>query len=106
MHYLLTEWEEYHKRNVGQGSGRTNCSFEVALAWCTNAKNLLQNVHGFLPFQLALEQNPKLLSVINDKPPACTPQSNSKILMDNLNAIHKAREAFVMSENSEEFVEH
>ena len=28
----------------------SKCSFEVALAWCTNAKNPLQNVHGFSPF--------------------------------------------------------
>ena len=76
-------------------------SFEVALAWCTNAKNSLQNVHGFSPFQLALSQNPKLPSMINDKLPAYTPQSSNKILMDNLNVIHKAREAFIMSENSE-----
>ena len=79
----------------------SKCSFEVALAWCTNAKNSLQNVHGFSPFQLALGQNPKLSSMINDKPPAYTPQSSIKILMDNLNAIHKAQEAFIMSENSE-----
>ena len=57
-------------------------SFEVVLAWCTNAKNSLQNVHGFSPFQLALCQNPKLPSVINYKPPAHTPQSSTKILMD------------------------
>ena len=79
----------------------SRCSFEVALVWCTNAKNSLQNVHGFSPFQLALGQNPKLPFMINDKPPAHTPQSSSKILMDNLNAIHKAQEAFIMSENSE-----
>ena len=48
----------------------SKCSFEVALAWCTNAKNSLQNVHSFSPFQLSLGQNPELPSVINDKPPA------------------------------------
>ena len=44
------------------------CSLEVALAWCINAKNPLQNVNGFPPFQLALGQNSKLSSVLSDKP--------------------------------------
>ena len=77
------------------------CSLEVALAWCINVKNSLQNVHGFLPFQLALGQNPKLPSVLSDNPPAFMSPSSSKILLDNLNALHKAREAFIMSESSE-----
>ena len=77
------------------------CSLQVTLAWCIDAKNSLQNVHGFSPFQLALGQNPKLSSVLSDKPPAFTSTSSSKILLDNLNALHKAREAFIMSESSE-----
>ena len=77
------------------------CSLEVALAWCINAKNSLQNVHGFSPFQLALGQNPKLPSVLSDRPPAFTSPSSSKILLDNLNALHKAREALIMSESCE-----
>ena len=85
---------------LGKVPEETNFSFEVAVAWCSNAKNSLKNVHDFSPFQFALGQSPKFPSVINDKPPAYTPQSSSKILMDNLHAIHKAREAFVMSENS------
>ena len=77
------------------------CSLEVNLAWCINAKNSLQNVHGFSQFQLTLGQNPKLLSVLSDKHPAFTSPSSSKILLDNLNALHKAREAFTKSESSE-----
>ena len=34
------------------------CSLDIALAWCLNAENTLQNVHGFSPFQLAIGQNP------------------------------------------------
>ena len=48
----------------------TNCSFEVALAWCTCAKNQLPNLQGFSPFRLVFGQNPKLLTSINDKPRA------------------------------------
>ena len=78
-----------------------SCDFEVALAWCVNAKNSFQNVHGFSPFQLALGQNPRLPSVTDDKPPAYTPGSSTKTLRDNLDAIYKARESFIQSESSE-----
>ena len=59
-----------------------SCDFEVALAWCVNAKNSLQNVHRFSPFQLALGQNGRLPSVTDDKPPAYTPGSGIKALRD------------------------
>ena len=66
-----------------------------------NAKNSLANVHGFSPFQLALEQNPKIPSVFNDKPPTMSSPTTSKILIYNLTALHKAREAYVASKSSE-----
>ena len=56
---------------------------------------------GISQTKLALGQNPKLPSVLSDKSPAFSPPSSSKILPDNLNAPHKAREAFIMSESSE-----
>ena len=46
-----------------------NINFQLALAWCTNTKNSLANVHGFSPFQLAIGQNPVLPSMSHDKPP-------------------------------------
>ena len=61
----------------------------------------MANVHGFSPFQLALGQNPRLPSTFVDKLPALTPVATSKILADNLTALHKAREAFIQSESSE-----
>ena len=64
-------------------------------------KHLLANVHRFSPFQLVFGQNPKLPSIFNNKPPAFTPSNTNKILTDNLIALHKAREAFISSENSE-----
>ena len=76
-------------------------SLDLALSWCLNPRNSLTNVHGFLPFQLALGQNSKLLPTFIDKPPALTPSCTSKILSSNLAALHKAREAFVTCENSE-----
>ena len=79
----------------------TNCSFDVALAWALNAKNSLANVHGFSPYQLVMGQNPPLPSVLTDRPPSYSSDTvTSKILMDNLNALHAAREAFVAAESS------
>ena len=74
---------------------------DIALAWCINAKNSLANVHGFSPFQLVFRQNPNLPSTFSDKPPAYTPADTSNILVNNLSALHKARQAFIASENAE-----
>ena len=38
-------------------------SAEVALTWALAAKNTLQNVSGFSPFQIVFGQNPSLPSV-------------------------------------------
>ena len=79
----------------------TGCSFNIALQWCTTAKNSLQNVHGFSPYQLALGQNPKLPALLTNSLPAQETQpSSSEIVRHHLNALHKAREAFIQSENS------
>ena len=79
----------------------SSIDINLALSWCINAKNSLANVYDFSPFQLALRQNPKLNSIFIDKPPAYIQTNASKILTDNLTALHKAREAFIASENSE-----
>ena len=50
---------------------------------------------------MALGQNPKLPSTFIDKPTAYIQTNTSKILTDNLAALHRAREAFIASENSE-----
>ena len=80
----------------------SKCDIGLALAWCVNAKNSLQNVHGFSPFQLALGQNPKLPSALSNRPPAlATSQPASEVLRANLNALHAARTAFIEKEHSE-----
>ena len=61
----------------------------------------MASVHGFSTFQLVFGQNQKLPSTFNNKPPALTPSGTNKILTDNIIALHKAREAFISSENSE-----
>jgi len=79
----------------------TNCSFDLALSWCINAKNSLANVHGFSSYQLAIGTNPQLPSVITAKPPALSGEPATSLIKTNLDALHKAREAFIQSEHSE-----
>ena len=79
----------------------TQCHPDLAVSWCINAKNSLHSVHGFSPYQLAIGKNPKLASVLNEKAPALTRQPISKIVSNNLDAIQKSREDFILSENSE-----
>ena len=63
---------------------------ELALLWAINAKNSLQNVAGFTPFQLALGRNPKLPSTSCDMLPALSSNPTSQIIKDHLNALHTA----------------
>ena len=79
----------------------TGCSMEIALAWCVNAKNSLQNVHGFSPYQLAIGTNPRLPTAFVDRPPALDFEPVSKMIKNNLHALHQAREAFIAAENSD-----
>ena len=78
-----------------------NCSVEIALCWAVNAKNSLQNIHGFSPYQLVFGRNPNLPAVINDKLPALEGVTGSKLVADILNALHKAREETIKHEASE-----
>ena len=79
----------------------SSCDLPTALAWVLNSKNSLHNVNGFTPFQLSIGTNPKLPSTLTDQPPALTAPTTSKVLSDNLSALHKARLAFIESEHSE-----
>ena len=79
----------------------TGCCLTLAVCWAINAKNCLQNVHGYSPFQLVFGRNPRLPAILSDKPPAFDGITSEKILRDNLNALHSNRQAFVASESSE-----
>ena len=69
--------------------------------WAVHAKNALANVHGFSPYQLVFGRNPSLPGVLTDRPPAFYEETSTDIIRENLNALHKAREAFIRSESSE-----
>ena len=80
-----------------------NCNFEIALSWCVNAKNSLQNVHGFSPYQLVFGHNPVLPNPFSNRPPAFEDlqSRSSDIVRENLNALQSARVAFMENERSE-----
>ena len=67
----------------------TDCD-SLAVSWCVNTKNSLHNVHGFSPYWLILETNTKLPSTLSDKLPALTNKPISKVISQNLEALHKA----------------
>ena len=75
-------------------------SVEMALLWALNAKNSLENCHGFSPFQLHIGYNPRLPSVTRDGPPSYDEFCKSGVFARNINAMHLAREEFVRSESS------
>ena len=77
------------------------CPFDIALHWGVSAKNTLQNVHGYSPNQLVFGFNPNLPSILNDRLPALEGVTTSEMIANNLNAMHKARKAYIESESSE-----
>ena len=74
-------------------------SAEVALTWALAAKNTLQNVSGFSPFQIVFGQNPSLPSVYTTGPPGLEEVVMSKVVADHINALFLAREAYIAGES-------
>jgi hypothetical protein len=78
-----------------------NCDVHVALSWAISARNALSNYSGFSPNQLVFGFNPALPNVFINEPPALEPIETSKMVRDNLQAMHAARESFIRVEASE-----
>ena len=74
---------------------------EIALVWAVNAKNSLQMVYGYSPYQLVFGINPRLPSVLIDKPPALQGTTMSKVFAEHLNSLNSARRAFIQAESSD-----
>ena len=81
------------------------CSLEVALAWAINAKNCLQMVGGYSPYQLVFGRNPNLPCTLNDNLPALEGSTSSEMIAKHLNASHNARKSFIEAETSEKNTE-
>ena len=79
----------------------TGCSLHIALAWAVAARNALQNCHGYSPNQLVFGFNPCLPNVYDSDLAALEGRTKSRLVADNLNAMHEAREDFVKNEANE-----
>ena len=82
----------------------TTCDIEIALAWAICAKNTIKNVCGFSPNQLVFGMNPNLPNALDNKLPALEGRTSSKIVSDNLNAMHSARQQFLKNQASEKLM--
>ena len=58
-------------------------------------KNVLKNVYGFSPNQLVFGRNPNFPVAVDSDVPALESKTLSQVIADHLNAMNKAREAFV-----------
>ena len=74
---------------------------EIAVAWAVNAKNCLQMVGGFSPYQLVYGRNPRLPGIMDDDLPALEGTSSEEVIARHLNASLSARKAFVSAQASE-----
>lgn len=79
----------------------TKCDMTTAVCWALSAKNSLSNVYGYSPNQLVFGKSVALPSVQTDKPPAQNSTCTSEYLANNLNALHKARQAHIQQESCE-----
>ena len=79
----------------------SGCNVNIAIAWAMNAKNSLNNVFGFSPYQLVMGRNPRVPDILHyENLPALNHNTASEIVADNLNAMESARKAFIELENS------
>lgn len=74
----------------------------MSLGWVVSARNCLMNNSGFSPNQLVFGKNPILPNLISEE--GSSPASREigceeRIIRENLNAMHKAREVFVKNES-------
>lgn len=74
-------------------------SVKVALTWALVAKNSLENVSGFSPFQLVFGKAPALPSVYTSGPPGYEEVAMEKAVADHINAMFLAREAYMQGES-------
>ena len=67
----------------------------------SDRKKLTKNVNGFSPNQLVFRENPNFPTALNSKLPALVGLPSSRVVANNINAMHTARQAFIQSESSD-----
>lgn len=78
-----------------------NTENQTLLSWANMAKNSLQMWNGFSSHQLIFGQNPNLPGILKDALPSLEGTTSSEKFAKHLNALHKARNAFMETEASE-----
>ena len=78
-----------------------NTSPAIAIHWCVAAKNSLTTVYGFSPNSLVFGREPNIPHSSVNSIAANDPEFYSLTVKENLDALHKAREAFFHQESSE-----
>lgn len=81
--------------------GEKNLKLDIALPWAIQAKNALDNVHGFSPAQLTFGKNPQIPNVMINEPPALEEMDAEGMVARQLGAMREAREAFMKAESAE-----
>ena len=71
----------------------------TALMWAVLAKNTLENVSGYSPFQIVFGEQPQLPSVYTSGPPGLEEVVMNKKVADNINAMHLSRKAYIECES-------
>ena len=71
----------------------------IALMWAVLAKNTLENVSGYSPFQIVFGEQPRLPSVYTSGPPGLEEVVMNKKVADNINAMHLSRKAYIECES-------
>ena len=74
---------------------------KIATHWAVAAKNSLATVYGFSPNTLVFGRDPNLPHTMHNNIASNDPNFYSQLVKENLNALHKAREAFIHQESSE-----
>ena len=75
--------------------------WELVFAWVRAAKNFLKNVYGFSKSSSFWTKKPNAFNVASNKLPALEGATCSKVVAENLFAVHDAKKAFIKSESDE-----
>ncbi len=94
LNYILAENVKHIVDDVG-------CDISMALAWVVSTLNVLQNNHRFSQNLLVFGFNPVFPNVNKNQLPALEKKIDSKVVADNLNVLHAAKEAFLKNESNE-----
>ena len=98
---------ERHNAVIGEAickiMGDVGCNIEVATQWSCQAKNSLNNVFGFSPYQLVFGRNPRLPNIFNtneDHMPYLDSENSQVLVAEHLKTLYSARKAYCEAENS------